>query len=321
VTTPTEPALHVGDTATVAVPVANGWRAPDSPRDVDAPAAAEPPETRRWLTGLDDDLRRGLVGRLDTQLLVGDDVVVMELREGWARVAAREQSTPDDDRGYPVWLPRAHLAAEPKPQGPGAAADDEAGAPAEARTATVVALTTWLEDDHGRQIAEVSFGTRLPVLAMEADRVQVAAPGGPSWWLPGSDAAVRAAGEPARSTTPEAVIQTARQFLGLPYLWAGTSGFGFDCSGLVYLVLRVHGVSLPRDTGPQSEATSPIEPAAARPGDLVFADRDGDVHHVAFWLGDGMLLESPRTGLPVRVVALDAVTWGSERLLWRRVIE
>jgi cell wall-associated NlpC family hydrolase len=56
-------------------------------------------------------------------------------------------------------------------------------------------------------------------------------------------------------------------FRGLPYLWAGRSGFGFDCSGLTSLDYRVHGITLPRDASPQSQHGTEV--ARPRPGDLL----------------------------------------------------
>ena len=56
--------------------------------------------------------------------------------------------------------------------------------------------------------------------------------------------------------TPAAndLINTGKMFLGLPYIWAGTSGFGFDCSGFTHTIYKSHGITIPRDSGPQSRA-------------------------------------------------------------------
>jgi gamma-D-glutamyl-L-lysine dipeptidyl-peptidase len=100
-----------------------------------------------------------------------------------------------------------------------------------------------------------------------------------------------------RTTLPvgdgEAVLAQAKQFLGLPYLWAGTSAYGFDCSGLTYAIYRQFGITLARDAADQAQQGTSVPNTQLRPGDLFFASA-GLVHHVAVYAGTGSCWMRPR---------------------------
>lgn len=93
------------------------------------------------------------------------------------------------------------------------------------------------------------------------------------------------------------IERTARQFMGVAYLWGGTSARGFDCSGFAKTVFRLNGIELPRDTDQQAQAGTavPFEPDFSRlqKGDLLFfgspatADAAARVTHVGIYLGNG----------------------------------
>ncbi len=92
------------------------------------------------------------------------------------------------------------------------------------------------------------------------------------------------------------IVETARSFLGIPYLWGGTSAKGFDCSGFVQTVFRLLNIQLPRDTGPMSRKGSeiqPIDPSHLQTGDLIFFGKAlNRINHVAIYLGNGQYIHA-----------------------------
>lgn len=116
-------------------------------------------------------------------------------------------------------------------------------------------------------------------------------------WNPGGFTST-AAGNGRR----QQVIEYAKKFLGTPYVWGGTTPNGFDCSGLVQYVYKKFGVNLPRVSQQQANAGKRTSLNNLELGDLVlFNHGKNGPGHVAFWLGNGQVLEAPRTGLNVRI--------------------
>ncbi len=108
-----------------------------------------------------------------------------------------------------------------------------------------------------------------------------------------------------------AVVIIAMKYLGVPYVWGGTSTSGFDCSGLVQYCYAQAGINLPRTAREQYSAGS-IIPAdrldLLQPGDLVFFAYDHDpaqIHHVGIYAGSGSFIHAPQTGDVVRVSSLN----------------
>jgi hypothetical protein len=148
---------------------------------------------------------------------------------------------------------------------------------------------------------ELSCGTLLPALRREGPELAVALPDGQTGRLDVADVVYRP-GAFTTSADPEAVVAVARQFVGLSYLWGGTSGWGIDCSGLVHLALRVHGVAVPRDAHDQQSAMAAVALDDVCPYDLLFFARPGQpAYHVGFATEtrpDGQLrmLHAPESG-------------------------
>ncbi|MGV0434026.1 DIP1281 family NlpC/P60 protein [Corynebacterium ureicelerivorans] len=110
----------------------------------------------------------------------------------------------------------------------------------------------------------------------------------------------------------EAVIARAQSMIGTPYVWGGgdangpTTGVdggtvaGFDCSGLVLYAFAAAGVALPHYTGYQYQRGTQVPASEAQRGDLLFWGPGGN-QHVAIYLGDGTMIEAPRSGQNVRI--------------------
>jgi len=100
------------------------------------------------------------------------------------------------------------------------------------------------------------------------------------------------------------VLAYASDFLGIPYVWGGTSPEGFDCSGFTQYVFEHFGVDLPRVSEDQQNVGTIVSRANLQPGDLVFFGTPA--HHVGIYVGDGNMINAPHTGAVVRVQALSS---------------
>jgi cell wall-associated NlpC family hydrolase len=237
--------------------------------------------------------RQWLTGRLETQAVYGDQVIVTGHWGNWTHVAIPSQPTNRDPRGYPGWIPTAQLTST---------------APASATISAATNANTWLwsswsgADVSGQHVMLASYDTSLPVVRVTDEYVVVALIGGRDAAVRRADVTLHAAGVSLGATRANLVAE-ANKFLGLPYLWGGTSGFGFDCSGFVYSVYRAFGVSLSRDADQQAVHGTPVDLAALAPGDLVFfrESSTGPVGHVGLYVGNGNMIDAPHTGAAIRI--------------------
>lgn len=115
-----------------------------------------------------------------------------------------------------------------------------------------------------------------------------------------STAAARAESWLAEKTL--SICDLAKQFIGTPYRWGGTTPKAFDCSGFVKYVYAKLGVKLPRTAREQFKVGKKVKSGTWKPGDLVFFDMmKGYVSHVGMYLGNGMFIHAstPRTGVRI----------------------
>ena len=104
-------------------------------------------------------------------------------------------------------------------------------------------------------------------------------------------------------STHAGVVGVALQELGVPYVWAGASPSGFDCSGLVMYAYSQVGISLPHSSYAMWNYGVPVPRDQLQPGDLVFFDGLG---HVGMYIGGGEFVNAPHTGDVVSVASLDS---------------
>lgn len=101
-----------------------------------------------------------------------------------------------------------------------------------------------------------------------------------------------------------AVVDSARKYLGTPYVWGGTSPSSFDCSGFTQYVLAQNGKSIPRTSQEQFASGQAVDKSQLQAGDLVFYDWSGgtEATHVGIYEGNGKMIHAPHSGDVVKEV-------------------
>jgi cell wall-associated NlpC family hydrolase len=129
----------------------------------------------------------------------------------------------------------------------------------------------------------------LLLLAVTACAKQVISPDLP---------ATTSASEESRNAT---AARLATRYLGAPYVWAGSSPSGFDCSGLVMYAFGKVGVAIPHNAAQQFRLGTPVARDRLVPGDIVFFNQ---LRHNGIYLGDGRFVHSTKPG-GVKIARLD----------------
>lgn len=237
----------------------------------------------------------------ETQLLYGEGIHVVRREDGWAYVEAVEQpeyTHHERWQGYPGWVIADLL--HPVRQ-----------APATNAVIAVPWATIWENPHAATSRLRLPMGTKAWVTPSASELLAIRLVDGATGWV--SRGSVMLSAEMARwpeSVRRERIVRLAEQFLGEPYLWGGRSphagladppATGVDCSGLVNLVYRTAGLSIPRDSHEQRLRARPVD--QPEPADLIFLseqDRPEKTVHVMLYAGDGWIIEGPKTGLAIR---------------------
>ncbi len=220
---------------------------------------------------------------LVTQTLMGWTVRVLKRQGGWILV----HTEPD---GYLGWIEDLQVARV------GTAGRDGWNAPSRLVVTAPFTLARESPSATATPVSDLVIGNVVKATGPAAEWRQIELPDSRRAFVRSSDVQEHAAWKGAQRATPERIARTAAEFMGVPYLWGGTSVKGFDCSGFAKTVFHLNGIELPRDTDQQAAMglAVPIDEGFThlRAGDLLFfgtaatPDRAERVSHVGIHVGN-----------------------------------
>ncbi|WP_318616348.1 C40 family peptidase [Sporosarcina sp. YIM B06819] len=291
---PNKSAMHI-----VNVQVTTLWKQPNVSRPADKPSLTSPTDLKKWATSMSINQKEWLIGKIDTQALYGQEVSVLKSSGDWHQVAVKDQYVPNNPSGYQGWVPKLHIK-------------EVYSTSKDCRIAVVDAPIAKLYNapklSDKYHFMDISYTTILPVIQQDKDWLQVQTPSNGVKYLRQRDAKIFENYEAIPKPAQHDIVDNAMKFIGLPYLWAGTSGFGFDCSGIMHSVYKNHGILIPRDSSVQATKGTPVTKKNRQPGDLLFFAHNkgkGKVYHVGMYIGDGKMLHAPNSSRKVEVIPVD----------------
>ncbi|MBR2477099.1 MAG: C40 family peptidase [Clostridia bacterium] len=123
-------------------------------------------------------------------------------------------------------------------------------------------------------------------------------------------------------TRAQRLLDIARQYIGTPYRYGGMSPSGFDCSGFTKYCYSQMGINLNRTAASQTAHGTPVSKDQLLPGDLVFFVTNGyNISHVGIYVGDGMMIHSPKPGYSVEVVTINSGYYANTYSTARRILD
>lgn len=222
-----------------------------------------------------------------TQGLMGMPVRVLQ-RDGWVRI-----QTPDD---YIAWVHRVGVYPVTK---------EEMTAWNDAEKIVVTAHYGFVYSEpsqNSQTISDVVAGNRLKWDGTKGAFYKVVYPDGREGYISKSIAMPEKKWRSGLKQDAASIIRTAYTMMGIPYLWAGTSSKGVDCSGFMRTILFMHDIIIPRDASQQAYVGEHIDIAPdfsnLQPGDLIFfgrkatSERKERVVHVGMYIGDKRFIHS-----------------------------
>lgn len=162
------------------------------------------------------------------------------------------------------------------------------------------------------RVSDLVAGSLLELLSEEGNFYKVQFPDGRIGLVPKDEAQEYTTWLSNLSVEPDALVETSKTLMGVPYLWGGTSTKGVDCSGFTKTVFFLNGMVIPRDASQQVHAGKFIDSVAnfntLAKGDLLFFGRKATdsttekVVHVGMWIGDNQFIHSSQM---VRISSVD----------------
>ncbi len=161
------------------------------------------------------------------------------------------------------------------------------------------------------------YGTPVNILAKEGNWYKISSPLAACGYVyisadyvklgnPPAGGAKVSYGNTASVSAGRRVVQIAEQFLGLPYVYGGSTPAGFDCSGFTSYVFAQMGYKLNRVSADQIYNGVPVSKSELQAGDLLLFKKKGAsrIHHVGIYVGDGMMIHSPQTGDVIKYASI-----------------
>jgi len=220
--------------------------------------------------------------------------------------------------GLPVIASPALAADAPDATASQAATGSGVSAPAKAQVSFALTSLTTVDAGQYRQDEQVSAGDRAAVAerasrasarfaaaqetrAASARSATTAGAEAPDETPDGGGSDSDPAPTPTVAPAGTSVIDVAKRYTGIKYRFGGTTPAGFDCSGFVRYVYAQVGVDLPRTASSQATAGTRVSASEARAGDIVSFTGKGGIYHNGIYLGNGKMIDSPRTGKSIDV--------------------
>lgn len=281
----------------VNVQVTSLWHEPNKTRAVDKPSLSNPVNISKWTKDMTLSQKWWLVDKIDTQALYGDEVTILKSSGNWHRIAIKDQYVPYQKQGYPGWVPKSHVVATSTDF------TDCSIAIVKAKMATLYNV------ENKKKYMDISYSTILPVIKVEGEWLHVQTPVNGVKLMKKNDVKTVKKYADIPKPSQQQIVNEAKRFLNLPYLWAGTSALGFDCSGIIYAVYKNHGILIPRDSFYQATKGKVVSKSNLQPGDLVFFAGNsgkGKVYHVGLYVGDGKMIHAPNASSKVKIESINA---------------
>ncbi len=225
---------------------------------------------------------------LVSQVLLGHIVRILKEAHGWYYVKSADDYLGWIEPGNVVPVDSSTLAAY--------------HAARKLIVTSVYSKVSVLPHDGGGTVSDLVMADLLTPIGKPGSDFKVRLPDGRIGYVPGSVARYYDTYRATHKGTPSGIEAVAKEMLGFPYLWGGTSSKGVDCSGFTKTVFRMNGIRLPRDASQQIRVGENIDPGPnfenLQTGDLLFfgekagGGKPEKIVHVAIYLRDGYFIQS-----------------------------